>query len=162
MDANMTSRPRTAPRRWFSLALAAVAAAACERTPTPPVDDLEVAALVIADAEGTVHAYTHIDHWEGLIEIVPDQQRDFRVYLSAREGSDLAPPPRAEWFTLEDKPEYTLRVAVNDSRVAAWEGDRHAVTITGRRAGTTIANLAVRRGNTTLYEVPALLILVLD
>lgn len=136
-------------------------AASCEG-PTPPPEGPEIAGAVLADATGVVRAHSHAEHWHGLLEVRRDQHLELRVYFVSRGSLTEDAPPREQWFTLEGEPEYTVQVALGDATVATWQGERYHATLTGRRAATTLATLTVRQGTRTVYQAPALVVIVGD
>ncbi len=134
---------------------------ACGEGPTPP-DLLEIDGIVLTDAEGVVQAHSHADHWHGLLEIRKDQPMDLRVYLTSRSSPTPEPPPQSSWFTLQNEPDYSLRVTVGDPSVVTWQGDRHQATIAGLRVANTTARIYVQEGDRTVYDSSSIVVIVGD
>lgn len=149
----VTVLPRLLP------ALAFLLFAACGEGPTPP-DGLEIDGIVLTDAAGVVQAHSHADHWHGALEVQHDQPLELRIYLVSRGSPTTEPPPQQEWFTLQNEPEYTLRVTVGDPSVATWQGDRYEATITGSRVANTTARIYVQEGDRTVYDASSIVVIV--
>ncbi|HEV2132564.1 MAG TPA: hypothetical protein VGR27_15725 [Longimicrobiaceae bacterium] len=140
-------------------ALALLFCAACGEGPTPP-DGLEIDGIVLTDAAGVVQAHSHADHWHGALEIQRDQPLELRIYLVSSGSPTTEPPPRSAWFTLQNEPEYTLRVTIADPTVMTWQGERYQATITGRRTATTTARIYVQEGDRTVYDASSVVVIV--
>jgi hypothetical protein len=125
--------------------------------PPPTAAPLVVAEMVLVDASGTM-MYSHRDHWHGFPVVPAGGQLALEQYFVARSAGadDHEPPPRAEWFTLAAHGDADLRVVVSDTTVGRWSGDKVRGALAGRRAGTSVVSYVVRRGATTLKEVPPL------
>jgi hypothetical protein len=143
--------------------LLSVALAACGgdgggvSAPPPGAAPLVVAEMVLVDEAGTM-MYSHRDHWHGFPVVPAGRQLGVQQFFVARSGSadDHAPPPQAEWFTLGAHADADLRVVVTDTTVGRWSGDKVRGALDGRRAGSAVLSYVVRRGATTLKEVPPL------
>lgn len=153
--------PRT-PRAAVPAFLAFAALAACgggegATAPPPAGPSLVVAEMVLVDEAGTM-LYSHRDHWHGFPVVPASGRLPLQQYFVARSGGadDHDPPPRADWFTLAAHADVDLRAVVSDTTIGRWSGDKLLGTLEGRRAGASVVSYVVRRGATTLREVPPL------
>lgn len=144
------------------LVLPMLVALACDRAATEPtVAETPIVEVILEDAQGNL-VYSHHDHWHGFPVVAAGSVLSQRVWFSTRgmSADDHDPPGRETWISLGDKPQYDLRVVVQDASVAAWEGDRAQGRFLGRRSGTTLTSFVVRRGPTTIKEAPPLNVVV--
>jgi len=149
--------------RSSAFALLLLALAACggdgggATEPPPVAAPLVVAEMVLVDEAGTM-MYSHRDHWHGFPVVTAGRQLALQQYFVARSGSadDHEPPPQADWFTLASHADVDLRVVVTDTTVGRWTGDKVRGALDGRRTGSAVLTYVVRRGATTLKEVPPL------
>jgi hypothetical protein len=125
--------------------------------PRPDATPLVLAEMVLVDEAGTM-MYSHRDHWHGFPVVPAGRQLTLQQFFVARSGGadDHEPPPQAEWFTLATHADVDLRVVVTDTTVGRWSGDKVRGTLDGRRVGSSVVSHVVRRGATTLKEVPPL------
>jgi hypothetical protein len=163
----LRARAASALRPVLRLALAGplAAVAACGGGGTaatgPAASSLVVAEMVLEDEAGTVY-HSHRDHWHGFPVVPAGGELRVRQYFVARSASadDHEAPPRSEWFSLADHADAEVRVVVRDEAVGGWRGDRLTGALLGRRTGATDASLTIRRGPTTLRELPSLPVVV--
>lgn len=151
-------------RRWRGLLLIAFAAGAtaCDRDPSaPPADSLQFAEIVLTDSTGQAVAYSHGDHWHGFVRVRRGEQQELRAYFTPQSIEDPGEPLTVR-FTLESHPDYVLRTTTANPSVASWDGDRFALTVHGRAAGSTGTSFVVRRGSTTVYEAPPTSVIVTE
>ena len=147
-------RHRSAVGAGLLLALAA----ACDGSPAEPgTPALQIRDIVLTDAAGAVVAYSHGDHWHGTVRVPAGGTLALRAAFTDAEDGHDEPASR---FTLEAHPDYTLRVTAADPTVAAWAGDRVALTVRGLRAGSARTDFVVARGGTTVYDAPRVLVVV--
>lgn len=125
--------------------------------PPPAEPSLAVAEMVLVDGAGTM-IYSHRDHWHGFPLVPVNGRQELTQYFVARSGAeeDHDPPPRADWFTLADHPSVSLSAVVTDTTIGRWTGDKVRGAIEGRRTGASVISYVVRRGATTLKEIPPL------
>jgi hypothetical protein len=125
--------------------------------PAPSAAALVVAEMVLVDEAGNM-MYSHRDHWHGFPVVAAGQPLALEQYFVARSSGadDHEPPPQGDWFTLAAHADADLRVVVTDTAVGRWSGDKVRGTLEGRRAGASVLTYVVRRGATTLKEVPPL------
>jgi hypothetical protein len=132
---------------------------ACNDDPaTPTVAGITIADLMLL-APGPELIYSHVDHWHGspLVRLgAPPLRLELHFVDASMAPDDHDPPPMEAWFTLRDRPEYSVQAIIQDPTVARWDGDRTAGTLTGLRAGASLITFVVRRGTTTLWEAPPL------
>jgi hypothetical protein len=156
------------PRRTSTIAVAAATfLAACggggeAATATEPqAGALVVAEMVLEDAAGNV-VYSHRDHWHGFLVAPAGGTLGVRKHFVARSGAadDHEMPPRTDWFTLAPHADVLVRTTVAEPAVADWRGDRVSAQVVGRRAGATTAAFEVKRGATTMRELPSLPLVV--
>jgi len=123
---------------------------------TSEAEDFQVSEIVITDADGEVVAYSHDDHWHGTIRVTAGGAVALQAYVvpadAPASGHDV--PPQTAWMDLTDHPEHRLRITSDDAAVAAWSGDRHALTLSSQEAGAALTTVVVLRGTTTLYQSP--------
>jgi hypothetical protein len=102
--------------------------------------------------------YSHRDHWHGFPVVPAGRQLAMQQFFIARSSGtdDHEPPPQADWFTLAAHAEAELRAVVADTAVGRWSGDKLQGVLDGRRVGASVVSYVVRRGPTTLKEVPPL------
>jgi hypothetical protein len=155
MDPVENPSPRRAVR-LLVLVLAALGAA-CDRSPTEAEPPLAIVDVILAGTDGT-YAFSHTDHWHGAPVVHAGQTATYTVHFTSRRMpiDDHEPPPVQDWFTLEQHPEYTFRVVIEDPTVATWGGNRAVGELVGLRAGSSRLSIVVLRGTTTVYEAPPL------
>lgn len=133
-------------------------ASACDRSPSEPeVGGMVIREVILMGDDGS-YAFSHIDHWHGAPVVRQGGNAGYRIYFS---GVRLPPddhdaPPTESWFTLENHPDHSVRVVIEDTTLARWTGDRVRGTLHGVREGASRMNLVVLKGTTTLYEAPPL------
>ncbi|NBC87318.1 MAG: hypothetical protein GVY25_14120 [Bacteroidetes bacterium] len=135
----------------------ALTLAACDAGEvTSEAEDLQVIEIVLTDADGEVVAYSHDDHWHGTIRVTAGGEVALQAYVvpadAPASGHDV--PPQTAWMNLTDHPEHRLRITSDDEAVAAWSGDRYALTLSSQEAGAALTTVVVLRGTTTLYQSP--------
>lgn len=124
-----------------------------------PEPALRVQEILVTDASsGELVAYSHQDHWHGVLRQRTGESRALSLHFtsSTRPPSEHEAPPRTEWFTLDTLPAYQLRVVVEDTAVARWTGAAAGGSLSATRGGATYVNFVVRRGTTTIFEAPPL------
>lgn len=134
-----------------------LAVAACDAGEvTSETENLQVREVVLTDGDGEVVAYSHDDHWHGTIRVAAGEESALQAYvvLDGTPGTGHDVPPRTAWVSLADHPEHRLRLTSDDEAVAAWSGDRHALTLSSQEAGAALTTVVVLRGTTTLYQSP--------
>ncbi len=155
---NFRSAPVAALYRLALLAGVLASSSACDRSPSEPtVDGLTIREIIVAGDDGS-YAFSHIDHWHGAPVVREAGSAGFTLHFTDR---SLPPdehdvPPVESWFTLEDHPDYSVRVVIEDEGVARWSGDRVRGTLQGLREGASRISFVVLRGTTTVYEAPPL------
>ena len=150
------------PRRRVVIALMLLMiAAACDGSPAAPDTELPVAEIIVADAATGEHvAYSHQDHWHGALRQRVGDARQYRVFFTARQRgpNEHDVPARAEWSTLDTLPAYQLHTVVQDTTVARWSLATSTGTLATPRSGATYVSFVVRRGTTTIFEAPPLVV----
>jgi hypothetical protein len=164
---SLTTPGRAAPARRAALtssvapmALAALAACGGGGGTTPPTEvgpRLDVQAMVLVGEAGDT-LFSHQDHWHGFPVVPAGGRASYRKYFvaSARSSDDHEMPARGDWFTLAAHADANVAVTVEQPAMAGWEGDRLSGALVGRQAGASRVNFVVRRGTTTLREIPPL------
>jgi len=138
--------------------LLALFLAACDRSATEPtVDGLEVNEIIVAGDDGS-YSFSHRDHWHGAPLVRQGGTAGFTLHFTKAQlgADDHDIPPVESWFTLEQHPDHSLRVVIEDTTVARWTGDRVRGTLHGIREGSSRISFVVLRGTTTIYEAPPL------
>jgi hypothetical protein len=157
----MTRSPSLAARPALAASVLALAACGADgggpAAPPPNAPPLVVAEMVLVDEAGTM-MYSHRDHWHGFPVVPAGRPLVLQQFFVSRSGSadDHQPPPQAEWFTLASHADVDLRAVVADTTVGRWSGDKVRGALDGRRVGSSVVSYVVRRGATTLKEVPPL------
>ncbi len=150
-----------ARRTAFASSTVVAALAACGGGgSTPPTEvgpRLDVQAMVLV-GEGGDTLFSHQEHWHGFPVVAAGGRARYTQYFvsTARSSDDHEPPPRADWFTLAAHPAANLEVTVEQPATAGWEGDKLTGTLVGRQAGASRVNVVVKRGTTTVKELPPL------
>jgi hypothetical protein len=125
--------------------------------PTETGPRLDVQGMIlVGDGGDTLHS--HQDHWHGFPVVSSGGRARYTLYFTSRAASsdDHERPPRADWFTLASHAAAGLAATVEQPATAAWEGDALAGALVGRQAGASRLSFVVRRGTTTLRELPPL------
>lgn len=150
------------PFRSLALLCAVAIGAACggesvATGPDPKDAQLVVAEMVVVDGAGNL-MYSHRDHWHGFPVVPANGHLSLESHFVARASAadDHDAPPQSVWFTLATYPDVDVRVVVSDTTVARWSGDKVRGTLTGQRPGASMISFVVRRGATTLKELPPL------
>ena len=126
--------------------------------PPPQAARLEISSIVVEDPESGDIMFSHDDHWHGFPVVAAGAARTLRVYFvkQGRAADDHDMPPRNEWFSLQEHADHSLPVVIEDPTRANWTGDRLGGQLAGRAAGASRLNFRVFRGSTTVWEAPAL------
>ena len=165
MTSCMRVAPRTAARArrtalTSSAALAVLSACGGDGGTTPPTEvgpRLDVQTMVlVGDAGDTI--FSHQEHWHGFPVTAAGGRARYTVYFvsTPRSSDDHEPPPRGDWFTLAAHADGNLAVTVEQPATAVWEGDKLTGALVGRQAGASRVNFVVKRGTTTVKELPPL------
>ena len=149
--------------RWrvATVAILATIVVACDGSPAAPDTQLPVAEIIVADAAtGEYVAYSHQDHWHGALRQRVGDARQYRVFFTARQRgpNEHDVPARAEWFSLDTLQAYQLHTVVQDTAIARWSLASAIGTLSTPRSGATYVSFVVRRGTTTIFEAPPLVI----
>jgi hypothetical protein len=133
-----------------------VVVAACDGTPTAP-EDLLVNEMILAVDDGTF-AFSHTGHWHGAPAVHAGASVGMTMHFTSTRlpSDDHDMPPMEQWFTLDGYPDYNVHVVVEDTTIGRWSGDRVRGQLQGLRAGASRMSFVVRRGTTTIHEVPPL------
>ena len=143
-----------------SMILSVLAACGGEDGTAPPTEAgprLDVQAMVlVGDAGDTL--FSHQDHWHSFPVVPAGGRARYTQYFvsTARSSDDHELPPRADWFTLAAHADASVAVTVEQPATAAWEGDKLTGALVGRQAGASRVNFVVKRGTTTVRELPPL------
>lgn len=116
-----------------------------------------MAEIIIVDAlTGEQVAYSHRDHWHGVLRQRPADIRRLRLYFTAtaRAASDHEAPSSREYVRLDTIPDLRVGTVVQDTTVAQWSGGAYEGTLSSRAAGSTHVSFVVYRGSTTIYQAP--------
>jgi len=127
--------------------------------PDPGVDEegtqtLVFGQVVFTDTLNNVIAYSHCDHWHGSIRIRESQPTALRLWFVEECQADHGAPPREAWFSLDDEPEYSVRVQLQDPTIAVYLGERHHFRLEPRRVGSSPSSVVVRRNGRVVYRDP--------
>ena len=131
--------------------------AGCGDGPTIPPEALAIREMILQGDDGE-WIFSHHDHWHGAPVVRAGQDAGYALHFTSVRPApdDHDPAPVEEWFTLAAHPDHELRVVIEDTTVARWEGDRVRGSLVGVREGASRMSFVVRRGGTTVYEAPQL------
>jgi len=155
--------PRTGARRaavTSSITLAALAACGGDGGTTPPTEvgpRLDVQAMVLVGEAGDT-LFSHQEHWHGFPVVTAGGRARYAQYFvsTTRSSDDHELPPRTDWFTLAAHADANLAVTVEQPAMAAWEGDKLTGALVGRQVGASRVTFVLKRGTTTVKEMPPL------
>lgn len=157
------SRPRalrrSALRATVTLAAAALAVAACDRSPSGLDAEVEIAEIIIAErGTQTAVAYSHNDHWHGVLRLELGDTDEYTVYfLDEPMGvADHSLPEASRWIELPAEGGYALQGVVEDGAVATWAGGASDGRLSALSEGGTHISFVVLKGGTTIYQAPPL------
>lgn len=143
--------------RFLLILFLAISLAACDAGQVEPDPDaLQVAEVVFAQADGSVVAYSHDDHWHGTLRATVGTPTTLDVWLVTAEapsaGHDV--PPRESWVRPSAHAGVTVRVTSDDEAVATWSATGDTATLTADAVGAVLTTVVVLDGSTTRYQSP--------
>lgn len=127
---------------------------------TPPTPKLVIADIVINDPVSGDIAYSHGDHWHGSIRLLRNEVRPHRFYFISRTQSSHDAPPADARITLQQHPDYAVRVTFEDATLARWSGGTFSGDFIGQYPGGTRVIFSVYFGATQVFASPPVAIVV--
>lgn len=125
----------------------------------------EIEEVLFTDADGTVLAYSHGDHWHGTLRTTAGQTTTLDAWLVMEEhdhddhdhGDDdhgHSAPERDRWARPSAQG-MTLRITSDNEAVATWSGTGDVVTLASSEAGAALTTVVVLDGTTTVFQSPS-------